>query len=89
MEQDEQYQKWLKERAYVIEQKETLKPIHKENYIAVLNQQVIDSDKDEFVLTKRVYEKYPQEFVLVGSIEDIVNPQPVFLESPEGVEDIK
>ncbi len=53
-------------------------------FVALLNGEVVDYDKDELELAKRVYSKYKSEFVLVREVKTEV-PVIFALESPEGV----
>jgi hypothetical protein len=54
-----------------------------DEFIAVKGGEVLDHDKDELTLTKRIYSRYPNDFVLVTHTQQIGIPTEVWLESPE------
>jgi len=55
-----------------------------DEFVAIINGVVIDHDKDELKLAKRVYSKYKNEFVLVREVREQL-PEIFALESPEGI----
>lgn len=57
---------------------------HTDKFVAILNGAVVDHDKDELKLTKRIYSNYPNQFVLVREVKEAVRVT-FALESPEGV----
>jgi seryl-tRNA synthetase len=58
---------------------------HLYQFVAILNGTVVDHDEDEFRLVKRLYRKYPNDYVLIREVKK--EPPVIFaLESPEGVE---
>lgn len=58
---------------------------HLHQFVAILNGKVVDFDKDLFELAKRVYKKYPDEYVLIREVREEL-PEVFAMESPEGVE---
>ena len=62
----------------------TLRSEYGDSYIAVHpSGRVIDWDLDEFSLVKRVGLDFPGEFILINTIDKIVNPISLCLDSPE------
>ena len=57
---------------------------HLHQFVAILNGKVVDFDKDLFELAKRVYKKYPDEYVLIREVREEL-PEVFAMESPEGV----
>ncbi|MEK6928550.1 MAG: hypothetical protein AABW65_01170 [Nanoarchaeota archaeon] len=70
-------------REYVRRNEEILRTAYGDRFIAVVGKVVVGSDRDEFVLAKRVQEKFNGREVLIGTIEEVLNRNPVYLESPE------
>jgi len=83
----EAHQAWERNRDYVIANQETLRKEYGNKFIAVMNQEVIDSGENEFELAKKLYERFEKKHILISNIEEIVNPKVCHLESPE--EEIK
>ena len=85
MKQD--YEEWRnackKETEYVIKNKDEIRQVYGQDFIAVKDCGVIDHDKNEFNLAKRIDERFGNEFVLISSLEGILNPKVVDLPSPE------
>ena len=54
-----------------------------DEFVAVQNGRVLDHDRDEITLTKRVYSRYPHGFVLIRHTQQTNIPTEVWLESPE------
>ena len=85
MDRQEQYQR-DRERAkrYVIENEDTIRKIYDRRFIAVVPKgRVVDCDKDEMILARRIEIGFGDKFVLIGTIDDILNPLCIHLESPE------
>jgi len=57
-----------------------------DEFVAIQNGRVLDHDKDELSLAKRVYSRYPQDFVLIRHTQQTNMFTEVWLESPEGIE---
>jgi len=72
-----------KQKNYVLKNYKSLRQKYGNHYIAVKNSQVIDSDKDEMELAKRIELKFRDKAVLISTIEDIANPKISELPSPE------
>jgi len=60
-----------KERGYVIESLEALRNKYGNNYIAIRDGKVVDSSENKSELMKRVKEKAPMIYSVVGSLDDI------------------
>jgi hypothetical protein len=67
-------------KEYVRNNANDLRGKYGSDYIAVLNNQVIDHDKDQFKLAGRIKRNYRGTFVLINTLEDILNPKQRFLE---------
>lgn len=62
-------------KSYVKVNERQLREIYGDSYVAVHPRgRVVDWDLDEFSLAKRVHLDYPGEFILVNTIDEIVNP---------------
>ena len=61
-----------------------LKKTHLHEFVAVLNGQVVDHDKNEIELAKRIYRSYRGRFVLIREVKE-ESPVTYYLESPEGI----
>ncbi|MDD5191719.1 MAG: hypothetical protein PHH54_03525 [Candidatus Nanoarchaeia archaeon] len=83
MEMTEQLAAFEKNRQYLIDNRDILRKAYGEKCIAIVDKNVVDSDKDKFGLAKRMYQKFPDNFVFMSTIEDAVNPKTVAMESPE------
>ncbi len=73
-------------RQYVIENQECLRKLYGGRYICVVDKNVVDSDKDEFKLVHRIYKKFLDKIVFMSTIEDVVNPKVVALDSQKDVD---
>jgi len=64
--------KWEKELAYFQDVKQKLVEDGKyiNQYVAVKNKKIIDSDKDEIRLVRRINEAYPHEVVLIAKVDE-------------------
>lgn len=71
------------QRDYVIHNLEAIDAKYGDNYIAVHQCEVVDSDKNEFKLAKRVEAKYQKDYVMISRIKDILIPRTDYLKSPE------
>ena len=64
-------------REYVIEKQDLLRQAYGPNYIVVREGVVLASHAFESHLARWTAEKFPGEAVLIGTIDDIVNPKGV------------
>ena len=71
-------------RNYVRADEKELRRKYGDDYIAVLFNKDVDHDKDEIKLATRIEEKFRDKPVLIGTIDDILNPKEEHLPSPEG-----
>ena len=83
MAEEDNLRQWEEQRQYAIKNEDAIRQQYGTDYIAVKDCQVIDHDKDEFVLAKRIEEKFRDQIVLISTLENILNPKANFLESPE------
>jgi len=83
MAEEDNLRQWEEQRQYAIKNQDAIRQQYGTDYIAVKDCQVIDHDKDEFVLAKRIEEKFRDQIVLISTLENILNPKANFLESPE------
>jgi hypothetical protein len=72
-----------RERNYVIENQDAIRQQYGNSYLAVKDESVIDHDSDKFKLARRIEEKHRDQVVLISSLEDVLNPREVHLDSPE------
>lgn len=64
-----------KQRNYIRENHETLRKQFGNNYIAIRNQKVVDTDRDKSVLEERMHIRFGQhDIYLISTIDDVVNP---------------
>ena len=72
-------------RNYVRNNLERMKRAYGERYIAIRRGNIIDSDINEIDLAKRMDTMYshPHDFILIGTIEDILSPKEIEFSSPE------
>ena len=92
----EEYQKnlklwkegWKRAVDYVKQNESDLRKIYGTDYIAVMEDYgVIDRDNDEFKLAEWIQKNtYTEKFILISNIEDIINPKPIIMESPEVIQ---
>ena len=83
MEYDEQLVAFEKNKQYVLKNQDIVREAYGEKSIAIVDKIIVDSDKNEFELAKRMYQKFPDRFVFVSTIEDVVNLKIFHMESPE------
>ena len=57
---------------YIAENAEELREIHGDKYIAVVKQEVVDSDEDELRLSERVRKAMPDLFRTIRKIDKVV-----------------
>lgn len=57
-----------------------------EHYVAIHAGQLVDHDKDELVLLRRIDEKYPEDVVLLKQVRPLPE-SPLFFRSPRFVRD--
>ena len=75
-----------KAQQYVKANEKILREQYGDIYIAVHPcGEIVDWDRDELVLSKRVGLDHPNELILVNTIDGIVNEERLCLDSPEGV----
>lgn len=84
MEEEDNLSQWEEQRQYAIKNQDVIRQQYGTDYIAVKDCQVIDHDKDESALAKRIEEKFRSEIVLISTLEDILNPKTDYLEPLEG-----
>ncbi|MEK6935336.1 MAG: hypothetical protein AABW67_00970 [Nanoarchaeota archaeon] len=85
METDKQLVEFEKSKKYAIKNQDVLRRAYGVNYFAMVDKLVVDSDKNEFELAKRMYTKFPDKFVFISNLENILNPKTFTMESPEEV----
>ncbi len=82
--EDQKFIEYFEEqKKYVIKHQVSLRKIYGKNYIAIKDLEIIDNDPDQFNLAKKIDERFKDKLVLISTIEDIVNPRIVNLDSPE------
>lgn len=70
---------------YVKTNEQDLRAEYGNDYIAVHpDGRVVDSDRNELLLSQRVGKEFPERFVLISTINEIVNNEETSLDSPEG-----
>jgi len=74
---------WREQRDYVIINQDSLRKQYGTDYLAVKDRRVVDHDKDEFALAKRMEVRFRKKFVLISTLEMILNPPVDHLLSPE------
>lgn len=76
------YEEWKKAVAYVKENEQTLRTAYGGDCIAVKDNCVVSHGKDKLELAKEIKGKFPNSFVLIQTIEDIINPE-LYVDRPE------
>lgn len=51
-------------------------------FVAILKEEVIDKDQDQFELARRIHRRFKNEFVLIRQVTEH-EPEVILLESPE------
>jgi len=72
----------MKAEEYVRVNANRVKIAYGDRYIAVRSTGIVDSDTDEFELAARIERYYPNNSVLIGNIERILNPEKLFMGGP-------
>ena len=76
MNEEQSHREWEEQVAYVKANQDSIRQQYGSKYIAVQNNQVIDSDKDQFALAKRLSGKVNRDkFVLISTLEQVLNPE--------------
>jgi len=85
MNEEQCHREWEEQVAYVKANQDSIRKKYGSDYIAVQNGQVLDHDKDQFALARRIEGKVDRrdKFVLISTLEQVLNPEPEFMGGPQ------
>ncbi len=79
MEEHNSFKEFERAVAYVKENEQTLRIAYESEYIAVKDNCIVGHRKDRFELAEEIQRKFRKNFVLISTIEDILNPPEEYL----------